>query len=91
MAVTLETSRVETSRVTLELMGYSFDRLGFLQFEQLCASLLEQQGGIDAGAWSGEADRCRSVLSGAALAPPLTRAALPAPVLVQCAWVRDGG
>jgi len=72
-------------------MGYSFDRLGFLQFEQLCASLLEQQGGIDAGAWSGEADRCRSVLSGAALAPPLTRAALPAPVLVQCAWVRDGG
>jgi hypothetical protein len=72
-------------------VGYAFDRLGFLQFEQLCASLLEMEGAIDADAWSGEADRCRAVLSGAGLAPPLTPGALPAPVLVHCAWVRDGG
>ncbi len=72
-------------------MGYAFDRLGFLQFEQLCATLLEQQGAIDAEAWSGEADHCRSVLSAAGLAPPLTPCALPAPVLTHCVWTRENG
>ena len=72
-------------------MTYAFDRLGFLQFEQLWATVLELEGGIPADAWQGEADRDRSVLSGAPLAPPVTKAGLPAPVLVQCAWVREGG
>ena len=27
-------------------MGYAFDRLGFSQFEQLCAALFELEGGI---------------------------------------------
>jgi hypothetical protein len=69
---------------------YAFDRLGFLQFEQLCEALLELEGGIGAGAWVGEADRCRSVLSGTSLAPPLADSVLAAPVLLQCAWVRSG-
>lgn len=72
-------------------MTYAFDRLGFLQFEQLWATLLELEGEIPADAWRGEADRDRSVLSGAPLAPPVTKTRLPAPVLVQCAWVREGG
>jgi hypothetical protein len=69
---------------------YAFDRLGFLQFEQLCEALLELEGGIEAGAWLGEADRCRSVLSGTPLEPPLADSVLAAPVLLQCAWVRSG-
>jgi hypothetical protein len=72
-------------------VGYAFDRLGFLQFEQLCASLLRIRSGIDAETWSGEADVCRTVLSGERLGPPLTPNALPPPVLIHCVWVRDLG
>jgi hypothetical protein len=71
-------------------MVYAFDQLGFLQFEQLCELLLELEGGVGAGAWVGEADWCRSVLSGTPLEPPLIGSVTPAPVLLQCAWVRDG-
>ena len=71
-------------------MDYAFHRLGFLQFEQLCGLLLELEGGVSAGAWAGEADRCRSVLSGTPLAPRLTGSIMPAPVLLQCAWIRSG-
>ena len=71
-------------------VGYAFDRLGFLQFEQLCGLLLELEGGVGAGAWVGEADRCRSVLSGTSLEPPLTGSVMAAPVLLQCAWIRSG-
>ena len=53
---------------------YAFDRLGFLQFEQLVAALLELEGGIPSGAWSGESDRCRTVFSGTQLDPPLLAA-----------------
>ncbi len=70
-------------------MDYAFHRLGFLQFEQLCELLLELEGGVSAGAWVGEADRCRSVLSGTPLAPPLTGSIMPPPVLLQCAWIRS--
>jgi hypothetical protein len=71
-------------------MGYALDRLGWLHFEQLCAALLELEGGVAPLAWAGGADRCRGVLSGTALQRPLVASALPAPVLVQCAWVRNG-
>ena len=71
-------------------MPYAFDRLGFLQFEQLCANLLELEAGIPAGAWAGEADGCRTVMSGGPLGPPLLPALAPGPVLVQCAWIRSG-
>jgi hypothetical protein len=68
---------------------YSFDRLGFFQFEQLCAAVLALEGAVAVDAWLGEADSVRSVLSGAPLGPPLTASVMPAPVLVQCAWVRS--
>ena len=76
--------------VRLLAMDYAFSRLGFLQFEQLCELLLELEGGVSAGAWVGEADRLRSVLSGTPLEPPLTGSVMPAPVLLQCAWIRSG-
>ncbi|HWF51532.1 MAG TPA: hypothetical protein VG294_12915 [Solirubrobacteraceae bacterium] len=69
---------------------YAFDRLGFFQFEQLCAAVLALEGAVAADAWLGEADRLRSVLSGAPLGPPLTASVMAPPVLVQCAWVRSG-
>lgn len=64
--------------------------MGFFQFEQLCAVLLELEAGIATDAWRGEADRSRSVLSGAPVGPPLAASVMRAPVLVQCAWVRTG-
>jgi hypothetical protein len=71
-------------------VSYDFGRLGFLQFEQLCALLLELEGGVAQGAWVGEADRLRSVLSGSRLGRPLVPTELPEPVLIQCAWARSG-
>jgi hypothetical protein len=69
---------------------YDLDQLGWLQFEQLGARLLEREAGIPQGDWVGSADRCRHVLSETALGPPLLEFALPGPVLIQCAWIRPG-
>jgi hypothetical protein len=64
------------------------ERMGWLHFEQLCAALLELEGGVSPLAWAGGADRCRVVLSGRALASPLLTRRAPEPVLVLCSWVR---
>jgi hypothetical protein len=69
---------------------YAFDRLGFLQFEQLCAAVLELEGGVPAEAWSGEADWCRTAFSSAPLDAPVISPLAPAPVLIQCVWIRTG-
>jgi hypothetical protein len=82
------TSTGKSASATLRIVAYDLDRLGWLQFEQLCTLLLELEGGIPAHAWAGGADRCRAVLSGTPLRPPLVSVELPAPVLVQCAWQR---
>jgi uncharacterized protein (DUF1778 family) len=71
-------------------MAYALDQLGFLQFEQLVAALFDLGAGIAADAWSGEADRIRSVVSETAIGRPLIGGLIPAPVLVQCAWIRPG-
>lgn len=77
---------------TYPIGTYALDRLGWLQFEQLCARLLEREARIPQADWMGSADRCRHVLSEAALGPPLLEFELPAPVLIQCAWIRpDAG
>ncbi len=73
--------------VTLLGVGYSLDRLGWLQFEQLCTQLLELEGGLPRTAWTGSSDRCRSALSDAPVGPPLLAYAMPGPVLLHCAWV----
>lgn len=72
------------------MVAYALDRLGWLQFEQLCSRLLELDTGVPRHAWAGAADGCRHVLCGASLGPPLLPFSLPGPVLVQCAWIRPG-
>jgi hypothetical protein len=62
-------------------MGYALDQLGFLQFEQLVAALFDLEAGIAVDAWSGEADRCRSVLSETPIGRPLIGGSIPAAVL----------
>jgi hypothetical protein len=69
---------------------YAFDKLGWLQFEQLAAELLELEVGVGRNDWSGSADRCRYVLSRSALGVPLLAYELPEPVLVHCVWLRPG-
>ncbi len=82
--------RLSVERQNRSGVTYNLDRLGWLQFEQLCSLLLELEGGVAPGAWKGSADRCRCVLSGTSLAPPLLGYELHEPVLVQCAWLRPG-
>ena len=73
-------------------VSYALDRLGWLQFEQLCTRVAELDGGVPSGAWSGGADRCRFALCPTAIGSPLTSHRLSDPVLLQCAWIRpDGG
>ena len=79
-----------TRRHTVSV-GYSLDRLGWLQFEQLCTRLLELEGSVPGAAWAGASDRCRAALIGAPLGPPLLTCAMPGPVLVHCAWIAPGG
>ena len=71
-------------------MDYALDQLGFLQFEQLVAALFDIAAGIAVDTWSGEADRCRSVLNEAPIGRPLIGGPVTAPVLVQCAWIAPG-
>ncbi len=73
--------------VTLHVVSYSLDHLGWLQFEQLCARLLELEGGVPHHAWAGGSDRCRFALSGTPLGSPLLAYELAEPVLLQCAWI----
>ncbi len=65
-----------------------FRDLGWLQFEQLCALLLQAESGIAPEAWEGSADQGRRFVSeepvrfaGQTLAPP---------VMVCCVWLRGG-
>jgi hypothetical protein len=69
---------------------YALDRLGWLQFQQLCAHVLELDAGVPAGMWEGDADQCRFVTSEDGVGPPLLSAAMGGRVLVQCAWLRPG-
>ncbi len=71
-------------------MAYALDRLGWLQFEQLCSQVLELEAGVAPDAWEGGADQCRFVLCDAWLGPPLLETAMRNEVLVQCAWLRPG-
>jgi hypothetical protein len=71
-------------------VGYALERMGWFHFEQLCAALLELEGDVAPLAWAGGSDRCRAVLSGTALAPPLLSRRAPQPVLLVCSWVRTG-
>ena len=67
-------------------VGYALDRMGWLQFEQPALRCSNSRLKYPARP-AGGADRCRAVLSGAPIGPPLVGSPLPAPVLVQCIWV----
>jgi hypothetical protein len=71
-------------------VSYDLDRLGWLQFQQLCAYVLELDAGVAPGAWQGDADDCRFVVADDGLGPPLLQTAMRGSVLVQCAWLRPG-
>jgi hypothetical protein len=62
--------------------SYRLDELGWLQFQELCAAVVEIETGVPESSWTGSADRSRDVL--------LTRSAfdLPAPVLASVVWLR---
>jgi hypothetical protein len=74
----------------LTAVSYALDQLGWLQFQQLCAHVLDLDAGVEPGAWEGDADQCRFVVADARLGPPLLETSLRDSVLVQCAWLRPG-
>lgn len=71
-------------------MPYALDRLGWLQFEQLCTRLLELESDVPPASWAGGSDRCRLAVSDGPIGPPLIAYQLPGPVLLHCAWIRPG-
>jgi hypothetical protein len=71
-------------------VGYDLDRLGWLQFQQLCAHVLALEAGVPPAEWQGDADEGRTVIADSGLGPPLVTAPLSGRVLVHCAWLRPG-
>ena len=69
-------------------MTYALDRLGWLQFQQLCAHVLELDAGVAPDVWQGDADRTRIAILDCGLGPPLLAAPLRDRVLVHCVWLR---
>jgi hypothetical protein len=69
-------------------VSYDLDRLGWLQFQQLCAFVLELDAGVAPRAWQGDADDCRFVVADDGLGPPFLETPMRDSVLVQCAWLR---
>jgi hypothetical protein len=60
--------------------------LGWLQFQRLCALLLEAETGIPEAQWDGSADRERTLVTDQPVA--FGGRTLSPPVLVRCVWVR---
>jgi hypothetical protein len=68
----------------------ALDELGWHQFFDLCAGVLELDAGIAAGAWTGEDDRDRHVIASDGLVLS-GHSPLPGPCYVQAVWVPDRG
>ena len=71
-------------------MSYALDRLGWLQFQQLCAHVLELDAGVSPTAWTGDADQCRFAVAEDGIGAHLLQEPMGGRVLVQCAWLRPG-
>ncbi|HEX3691319.1 MAG TPA: hypothetical protein VHV28_16580 [Solirubrobacteraceae bacterium] len=71
-------------------MSYALDRLGWLQFQQLCAHVLALDAGVPPADWQGDADETRTVVLDEGLGPPLLASPTHERVLVHCAWLRAG-
>ncbi len=76
---------VVSSIVSLLSEGpYRLDDLGWLQFERLCAEVLE----LGAERWRGRADRGRVAVVPEGVPAPLGGNRIPGPALVVAAWAR---
>jgi hypothetical protein len=71
-------------------VSYVLDRLGWLQFQELCTRLLQLDVGLPASAWEGAADESRFALVESGLNSLPLGPELPGPALVQCTWLRPG-
>src|SRR3954454_9309000 len=63
--------------------AYRLDALCGLQFEGLCAAVVEQDAGVGEAAWRGSADARRD-----ALLPDGVPGKLPGPTLASVLWLR---
>src|SRR5579871_4068930 len=70
--------------------AYRLEELGWLQFERLCALVLEAESGVDVPRWSGHADAARVTVLEQPLALTAFGLSLPAPLAVAVIWVRAG-
>jgi hypothetical protein len=71
-------------------VSYELDRLGWLQFQELCTRLLQLDAEVPASAWEGAADSTRFALVEPGLNSPALGLDLPGPALLQCSWLRPG-
>jgi hypothetical protein len=83
-------AKSSVARHTQWAVSYALELLGWLQFQQLCAQVLELDADVPQGAWEGDADDCRFVRVESGLGPSLLGSKLPGPTLVQCMWIRPG-
>src|SRR3954469_19175957 len=65
--------------------AYRLDELGWLQFQDLCSAVVEEETGVTDAAWHGAADARRDVLL-----PDGTPGPLPGPALASVLWLRRG-
>src|SRR3954469_299133 len=63
--------------------AYRLDELGWLQFQDLCSAVVEQETGVGDAAWHGAADARRD-----ALLPDGIPGRLPGPALASVLWLR---
>jgi hypothetical protein len=71
------------------LSSYRLDELGWLQFDRLCALMLEADAGLGDVAWRGQSDSLRVARVERDVVLPRQATALRGPVTVVGLWVRD--
>ena len=69
--------------------GYTLDRLGWLQFEQLASLVLGADAGLGELSWRGRAYRDRMALVDESVVLAGSGLRVKAPFVVAVAWVRD--
>ena len=70
---------------------YRLDELGWLQFERLCALVLEAETAVGGLSWRGRSDRVRVATVGQSLVLSDPKVVLHGPVTVAVLWVREPG
>jgi hypothetical protein len=70
-------------------MRYELDRLGWLQFEELCQALLKNTIGLGLEAWGGTGDHGRDAFFPGPLAFPAANRVRPGPFVFQVKFVEN--